>query len=1213
MSVKDHKIQYAGLGDPACVVQTPNTVSRSMETGDRSLYTVVFQSGKAVLDSELQLKQGAPQEASGILDRWQTPSGWLRGVMRRDGYTDYTMGIAPAGIVDDSPNPVSIGSVGADDFGFWSDRTMINCFLLPRLEAKVAGMPIVVEYNYTRTPGWNIIPLASPQIYDGTSTTVKRTDFIFLEVWKTLVAPSPKASASIQVTAVGAGGVVAGDWIRVNGILPVNQMTASAAPGVNQFLVPAATVEAQAIIIADAFNNPANTFSTVISARASGDTVLLEAVVPGAGTIGPPGTGNFISLAVSVANPGSLAPSGASFSGGADRPNKPDQAHLWRHGNVCSPAPVWLPDDLMDPVVDTETTQRIQVQYQVRRTGIQEGVNYKKHPDGFSNLFAGPPPTPGIFAQAARTSPAANYPFVQADKTKVWLNSSAVEYDIRDDGLWIAGDGSEQAAIDLGAADGFVYAIPICFVHRHNDVSSQLAGWKGFDPVENTNGAPRYGHPGYNGPLGPIPAGLSDRPDGHFCDVVVQDNLLDLRRHIAFPGWDLASELQYQIHSLLDGSTRTWSVDTASKQVLGGDSGDVSTQFLVCNEIGRSNALGGAFPVSGDTPRGEFIRNFDHIARRFGDQPVIERVVFSFWPGDRLGPLAQGGPVPPGTVNAGKYAWKAESAPGVPMDADAWYEGDVLHVDLEFLGVSTLGVVFQGGQAIDTYAAPNFFNSFAPVGTVITDVLSVYHDDGHFTAAVDQQVKVLLIQGLGTTHLEVTLDKTDTEATGGLNVAPYHMAGRTILGFPRRDGSPRRIFVELEITYPLGSGTTDTPDFEVVPDPVVYDGSGPAGPGPIIENAPGQQPLDMEALLAPGFRPLYREVKLEYVANETYDPAGPAHPGVPVGDNGLETIVSRDRRNLYFPRRVYGARAQQTAVIDLSVPVARPIDQTLTEYGSSSRKVVLSQNLAGTGQTLCEIKYFPQDAIPNYGVLGGGYQVAVYFRSRVPQTAGVKEGDIMTTGDGVCPTLLTVDPLLISPEIWTGQTGVGSLDQGFPWLLPGCQIPILDGSPLDPVTVVAGTTREWYFCATTSVTIDDFNANTGLLSLHPFVQVDSQHAFDFGGLDNWKTPRKDAEFRAFYPFADDTVYRPTMISQPLFGAVRHKVFFPFLARIVDEVPGVAGGLLFRRNELVLVVLTRFAALDDNNAVRFLDPHADNRTCAAVYRTRHLIMLVGDRA
>jgi hypothetical protein len=52
--------------------------------------------------------------------------------------------------------------------------------------------------------------------------------------------------------------------------------------------------------------------------------------------------------------------------------------------------------------------------------------------------------------------------------------------------------------------------------------------------------------------------------------------------------------------------------------------------------------------------------------------------------------------------------------------------------------------------------------------------------------------------------------------------------------------------------------------------------------------------------------------------------------------------------------------------------------------------------------------------------------------------------------------------------------------------------------------------------------------------------------------------------------------------------------------------------LFRRSELLLVVLSRFAELDDDNTVRFVDPAEDNRTCAAVYRTRNLLLTVGDK-
>ena len=155
-------------------------------------------------------------------------------------------------------------------------------------------------------------------------------------------------------------------------------------------------------------------------------------------------------------------------------------------------------------------------------------------------------------------------------------------------------------------------------------------------------------------------------------------------------------------------------------------------------------------------------------------------------------------------------------------------------------------------------------------------------------------------------------------------------------------------------------------------------------------------------------------------------------------------------------------------------------------------------------------------------------------------------------------------------------------------------------------------TKEWYFCSSASITVSDFNADTGLLALHTFVQGDTQNVLEFGGMNSWEKPAKDAEFRALYPSADPSAYRPTVMAQPLYGATRHKVFVPMLARAVEDSPGLNGGLLFRKNELLLVVLTRFAELDDDNTVRFIDPHTDNTTCAGVYRTRNLLLVVGDK-
>jgi len=43
--------------------------------------------------------------------------------------------------------------------------------------------------------------------------------------------------------------------------------------------------------------------------------------------------------------------------------------------------------------------------------------------------------------------------------------------------------------------------------------------------------------------------------------------------------------------------------------------------------------------------------------------------------------------------------------------------------------------------------------------------------------------------------------------------------------------------------------------------------------------------------------------------------------------------------------------------------------------------------------------------------------------------------------------------------------------------------------------------------------------------------------------------------------------------------------------------------------VLLVVISRFAELDEENTVRFLD--TDNRSCAAIYRTKGLLLLAGE--
>lgn len=1118
------------------------SVSRHLSVGERSWVDVVTQEGRRITDADLNLLQEVRTDLRRRMAAASTPSGFVRGVTRRNSFDDFLFEV-----------PWTAGPTLNPDF-------VENALGMTKQEVVVAGFPLTIEYANTDTDGENLILLDRSPILGGAPPDVKRTDFVFLEAWFAIVQDSPNATGTLTVA--GPLTVSPADTVTVDGTL----LTAvAAAPGVNEFLIGA-----DEFATATNLGAAITSFVPTVRVLVNGNVVTVIAVVSGT-------AGNAITLVSSA--PASITPSGPTLSGGTDTANKPGEDLVYRHGNVQSSTTVALPDDLVDPnipVANLETTKRVQLQYRIRRTGAAEDVNFKTEPDGFSNAF--------ILGQGTQASPVASYPFVPADRTSVRLSSSAVAYDLEDAGLYIAGDGSSAAATALGTVDGYVYAIPIAFVFRRNDATAS-GGW---DPETNTNGALLHDHAtGFVNPQVPystIDTGESDRPDGLFADQIAATDVLDLRRHVAACCPDLASELEYQMQSLLDGTNLTWAIDTADKQELGSGSGDVSTQFLVCNQIGRLQADGGNPPLSGDTTRGVTVRNFDHIARRFGDQSVVERRVFELLPGDSIG------------ASPGKYVTRAGYAAGF----SGWAEGDEIHIDFATLNASSLGDFNPAGVSWPA----GLISTLMPPGTQITDILSIYHDDGNFDVAVNQAVQATTITGMGTDHVVITLDDNTTQVNSGLPGATHNMVGTSTLG---DIGSGRHIFVEVEVTYPLGVGLTDTPDLEI------ENGDTPYPFGPFLENdiSLAQRPDDMEQPLEPLFRTGFREVNLEYVAN---DPdGGTGHPAAPIGSVGTRTLVSRDTTTVVLNRRAFGSALKQVGVSDQNDLSVKVIDNNATEYGSSSRVVEISAGdpLSGAGQTQVAVTYFAQDPIPNYGAAGLGYQVGVYYRSNAPQTTGVKAGTITDpsptfphAGPGVLPATLNVEPLLMDKNLWTGQVGMGSVQLPFPYFAPLDQIPVNDGRTAIPPT--PGPDQfpgEWYFAATAHTSIADFDAETGLLALHSFVQIDGTNSFTFGGTATDEEPFKDQEFRICYPFADTETYRPTAMSQPMSGVIRHKVFTPFLVR------ATADSAVWRKNELLLVVISRWAELDEENTVRFTDE--DNRTCAAVYRTRNLMVVVGD--
>ena len=1062
-----------------------STVSRYLSPDERSWDEAVYQSGKPVLDAELNLSQEVNRTLRQIVQQRVNPSGWLRGPLPNSAFADF-------------------GFPGASD---------PDAFTMAARSAVVAGMPITVEYTDTITAGSNLIQL-DPANLPTTPPGVKRTDFVFLEVFRALVSWSPHASATVTVNSPLA--VVAGNTIVING---VTLTATTGVPGLNQFQI-GANETITAANIAAAINLGTNSFTGICTAWADvtvPEQVNLLVVDALAGA-----AGNAVTLAAST----TFTISGANFAGGANESNKPTQSSIYRNGNVLSPSAVALPDDIADPAIGAESTKRVQIQYRIRTTGVAEAIDFKTEPDGFSNA--------NVLAQGTQASPVATYVFVPADNTTVSGPSDATNYGLVDSGLWIAGDGSSGAATALGTVDGFVYAIPLAFVFRRNDAFDSGAG-NGFDPDNNANGALPSTHGVFVNPIiGAIAAGDSDRPDGYFCDVIVATDVLDLRRQVIPGGLDLKAELDRQMAMLLDGTNRTWAIDTADKQNLGSFSGDASTQFLVCDEIGRATVV---------STRGELIAQFDHIRRRFADQPVIERLILQVYPTDDI--LAE----------PGKYV--TPSNPGF----NRWFDGDVINIDFAALNATTDGTWANATATV----LGGVVTSYWPAGTVVTDVLRVFHDDGLYAALGSQDAAVDLITGIGTSHVQITIGPNSTAADqGGTVGVPYVMSGETL-----NNGSPRRIFVELEISYPAGEGTTNDVDLEVTPDPVVY------ANGPVLELDTAQRPSDFETILPPAFRSPRREVGVDYVANNTA-------AATPISD----TVVSVDNETVFFPRRVNGATLP---TINDGIDFAARLVDGATSFGDSSQLVLINPTgpngpLSGAGHTLVTITYFAQDALPNYGA--AGYQIGVYYRSNAPQTAGVKAG-----GLGGMPSPLTVRPIAMNRDLWTGIAGVGSVEDGFPYESHGMsQIPVNSNVP------VGDFGGEWFLTATANISVGDFSVDTGLLNLHAMVQVDPVGDITF------QTKDVDVEFRSHYQVSNPVSYRPTVMAQPLSGVATHKVWLPFLAVSTVDCP------LYRKGEVLLVVITRYATVDADNTVAF-----DNGTtvCAAVYRTSGLLLLASE--
>ena len=335
--------------------------------------------------------------------------------------------------------------------------------------------------------------------------------------------------------------------------------------------------------------------------------------------------------------------------------NKPSSAYVYRYGNVEG-GMAFLPDDLVDPALGIETTERVQLQYRIRVVSGQIGLT--EYPDGFDPTV--------VFAQGGSPTGVTTVPFTNMREA------------LGDPGLWRAGDG-DGTTNPFGSVDGYVYAIPLTGVFRRNSVawggnpSANLngsfnrnptaidrTGWKTFStiatlasdmtadattftlvsatniPLPLVPAAPvliRIGDElltyrdvtGVTGTVtsrgvqgtraelhraGAVVSVVSSRPDGLFADQITHTDILDLRHVVNPNGFDYDALLRYNLDKLLRGSLRsTWKYSNAS--------GIQGTMLTYQDYIGASTPIG-----LGITK----LDNPDNIRQVFSDAAASQRV-----------------------------------------------------------------------------------------------------------------------------------------------------------------------------------------------------------------------------------------------------------------------------------------------------------------------------------------------------------------------------------------------------------------------------------------------------------------------------------------------------------------------------------------------------------------------------------------------------------
>jgi hypothetical protein len=1078
-----------------------NAVSRNLSVENRSWESVVHQAGLPVLDSELNLAQNVKSNPN----RHRQPSGIL------SQYGNRSSGF----VFNNIPNTLTIES-----------------FL-----ANVAGKEIYVSGANSADPLLNHIDLYAPDQTTGLPPDIKRTDFVFLEVWRALVTPSTLRRVTISVDGAVNGAVISIDETALGG----GVVTLTEGVDFNNGVDTSETARN----IADAFNASAFTNISANAFTRGYNAVFIEIDNDTPNVSSVPITFNVNTL--------SLREDVASSAGD----NVASPTKVYYEGNTQSHPDLWLDDDIIDPDLGYGTSRRVQIQYRFRTTSSS---NPKVHYYGFDDL--------SLYAQGSQHSAVNGYYFSRANGIDVVRGNGTNSYPHIDSGLFYAGDGSAQSASDLGTVDGYVYAIPICYVFRRNEGS--------FDPLNTANSAPLSTHLGYvnsvltQGENINVGAGESDHPDGLFSDIIVPTDVLDLRRRVYPFGIDFYSELKYQYSLLLDNRLRTWQIDGSDILTIGNGSGEQSTTPLVCDEIGRQLSAG----------RGNRIRGFDHVCRRFSSSPTIQRLPIIIR--NNIGTNDASYPPYGGAVTYRVFG--VGGGGGIEVSLFPFEDLEIA-VDLSDLLISTDRTWEVDSSGIGVSVA----DALSDIGAKVIAVDNAYINPSEYMQNpfyraltphldVDLSIQFSKIEGLGTDRIVLTLDRNLTELVAG-GADPIVLSGHHSM--TEHDTLRSDIHFDLIVEYPPSIGLSRTVSELATPFDSVYED----GQAVIIEDS-NQSPYFVEnTSVKADFNVGQREVSLEYVAG---DSSGLNDPTQRQGALYHYAYLSDDLESVTVHDKVYseGAGSDYEPVIRITgTIVTLSVDYTRTVFGQENTKIYFNPPLASKDSLTVE--YYSLQAIPDHG--GVGFKTNIYYRATAPQTCGSKSGGTAS------PLSLPLEVLSVGDQVSVIQTGVSSSSSGYPYSTAYEQLGVHPS--------VLSFTGEQDLLSSLNVSIEGFTVNTGFLQLPVYVGLDVSQTLSLGD-PNGGAVSQDVEGRTIYTDlkAGNASYAVSVLSQPLVNYSNHKNAYPILAKVNEDTD------LFRKGEVVLVVLTRYAELELDNKVILSSLSSDTNTVACVYRVENLMLL-----